>query len=299
MSAIQWYPGHMTKAKRNIEKDIKLADLVIEIRDARIPHSTENPDISRLSAGKKRLVLLNKADLADPSVTKEWIRELTADGCMAIALDSRSRDALSGIMQSLQQMMAEKRERDRSRGITGIRAIKAIVLGIPNVGKSTLINSLTGKATAATGNKPGVTRGNQWINAGKELLLLDTPGVLWPRFEEKDVGCRLAAIGSINDDILDKSDLAMYLAEQLLKRYRELLSARYRFTGEDLEKQMETADDTIPGLNREALAVLELIAFSRNCVRKGARPDYERASKLLIDDFRAGRIGRISLESPK
>lgn len=298
MSTIQWYPGHMTKAKRNIEKDIKLVDLVIEIRDARIPHSTENPDIRKLSSGKKRLVLLNKSDLADPAVTKNWISRLSEEGCIVLALDSRNRDALSKISQSLSSLMEEKRARDLSRGITGIRAVKAIVMGIPNVGKSTLINSLTGKVTAVTGNKPGVTKGNQWVNAGKELLLLDTPGVLWPRFEERKVGYNLACIGSINDDILDASDLAMYLVDQLLKQYRTQLFERYQFAQQELDERIGHTDDTIPGLNREALAALELIALKRNCIKKGAQPDYEKAAKLLIDDFRTGKIGRISLERP-
>jgi len=289
----------MTKAKRNIEKDIKLVDLVIELRDARIPCSTGNPDIRKLAAGKKRLILLNKADLADPEVTKEWISCLSKDGSIVIALDSRSRDSLGKILQSIRCLTEERRERDARRGISGIRAIKAIVLGIPNVGKSTLINSMTGKVSAQTGNKPGVTRGNQWINAGKELLLLDTPGVLWPRFEDRSVGYNLACIGSINDDILDKSDLSVYLSDRLLNDYRNFLFERYQITEEELSAAVEKTDGQIMGLNRQALAVLDLIAVKRNCIKKGAQPDYDRTSKLLIDDFRAGRIGRISLERPQ
>jgi len=288
----------MTKAKRNIEKDIKLVDLVIEILDARIPHSTQNPDIRKLAEGKKRLVLLNKADLADPAVTKAWIEKLTEEGCIAIALDSRNRDSLAKIFSSISELTKERRERDTKRGISGVRAVKAIVLGIPNVGKSTLINSLTGKVSAQTGNRPGVTRGNQWINAGKELLLLDTPGVLWPRFEEKAVGYNLASIGSINDDILDKSDIAMFLTDRLLKDYRSCFFERYQITEEELAKAIEETDDTVIGLNRTALAALGLVAKKRNCIRKGARPDYDRTARLLIDDFRTGKTGRISLEKP-
>jgi len=288
----------MTKAKRNIEKDIKLVDLVIEILDARIPHSTQNPDIRKLAEGKKRLVLLNKADLADPAVTKAWIDKFTAEGCIAIALDSRSRDSLAKILYSISELTKERRERDAKRGISGVRAVKAIVLGIPNVGKSTLINSLTGKVSAQTGNKPGVTRGNQWINAGKELLLLDTPGVLWPRFEEKSVGYNLASIGSINDDILDKSDLAMFLTDRLLRDYRSSFFERYQITEEELAKAVENTDETVIGLNRTALAALDLVAKKRNCIKKGALPDYDRTAKLVIDDFRTGKTGRISLEKP-
>ena len=298
MSEIQWYPGHMTKAKRNMEKDIRLVDLVIEILDARVPRSTQNPDIRKLCQDKQRLILLNKADLADPAVTKLWCEKLSEDGSIVIPLDSRSRDSLSGIHQALSRLTAAKKEKDLSRGITGTRAIKAMVLGIPNVGKSTLINSITGKVTAVTGNKPGVTKGNQWINAGKELLLLDTPGVLWPKFEDRQVGYHLACIGAINDDILDAADLAMFLSDRLLKYYPEAFMERYHFTPEELEERTEQTDDLIPGLNRKALASLELVACKRNCIKKGAQPDYDRASRLMIDDFRTGKTGRISLERP-
>lgn len=298
MSEIQWYPGHMTKAKRNMEKDIRLVDLVIEILDARVPRSTRNPDIRKLCGGKQRLILLNKADLADPAITRQWIEKLSGDGSFVLALDSRSRNSLSGIQQSISKMMAEKRQKDQAKGITGIRAVKAMVLGIPNVGKSTLINSMTGKVSAATGNKPGVTRGNQWINAGRELLLLDTPGVLWPKFEDRSTGYHLASIGAINDDILDKSDLAMFLTDRLLTDYPGLFMDRYQFTEEELIQRTDQTDASIPGLNRRALAALELTALKRNCIRKGAQPDYDRAAKLIIDDFRSGKTGRITLEKP-
>ena len=297
MSTVQWYPGHMTRAKRNIEADLKLCDVIIEILDARIPYSSENPDIRRITKGKNRVILLNKADLADPSVTEEWIRKLKDEGATAISMDGRSRDGLSAFRQAIRTISAEKRERDKKRGILEVRPVKAMVCGIPNVGKSTLVNTLTGHVMAKTGNKPGVTKGNQWIKAGQDLLLLDTPGVLWPRFEEKKVGYHLASIGSINDDILDKSEIAMFLSGRLLKSYRTLFLERYGFSEEELSEEKEKSPE-IPGLDTEALSALNLIARKRNCVKKGAEPDYDRASKLFIDDFRSGRLGRISLERP-
>lgn len=297
MSNLQWYPGHMTRAKRNIEEDVKLVDIIIEILDARIPVSSENPDIRRITKGKNRVILLNKADLADPVVTDLWIRKFREEGIMAVALDSRSRNTLSGIKQAVAVASKEKHERDKKRGMTENRAVKAMVAGIPNVGKSTLINTLTGKVTAKTGNKPGVTKGNQWIKSGNDLLLLDTPGVLWPKFSDQKVGYNLASIGSINDDILDKSDISVFLLGRLLSDYKSLVFERYSLTEEEIEKELEEIEE-IPGLDRKSLAALNLIAIKRNCVKKGALPDYEKASKLLIDDFRSGRIGRISLERP-
>lgn len=298
MSNIQWYPGHMTKAKRNIQADLKLVDLVIEILDSRIPASTQNPDIKKITNGRKRLILLNKSDLADPSVTKMWIEKFKNEGCEAIAMDSRGRNGLQAFRRSIERLSAEKKEKDLRKGITGDRAVKAMVLGIPNVGKSTLINTLTGKVTAKTGNKPGVTKGNQWVNAGSELLLLDTPGVLWPKFEDKKTGYNLAATGAINDDILDLSDVSMFLTRELLNNYREIFLNRYSVTEEELAKASLTDGNDIPGLDTESLAMLGLAAKKRSCIKKGAQPDYERASKLLIDDFRSGKMGRITLERP-
>lgn len=298
MSSIQWYPGHMTKAKRNIQADIKLVDLVIEILDSRIPVSTQNPDIRKITGGKKRLILLNKSDLADPAVTAMWIEKFRQEGCEAIAMDSRGRSGIQAFKKCMERLSAEKREKDIKKGMTGGRAVKAMVLGIPNVGKSTLINTLTGKATAKTGNKPGVTKGNQWVNAGSDLLLLDTPGVLWPRFEDKRTGYNLAATGAINDNILDLNDVSMFLTRELLNDYRGIFLQRYSVDGNELREESEKDDNDIPGLDTESLTMLRLIAVKRSCVKKGALPDYDKASKLLLDDFRSGKIGKISLERP-
>ena len=298
MSVVQWYPGHMTRAKRNIQEDVKLCDVIIEIIDARIPKSSENPDIKKITKGKNRVILLNKSDLADPAVTDLWIKKFRQEGAEAIAMDGRSRDALSAFKQSMNRISAEKRERDKKRGIICERPVRAMVCGIPNVGKSTLINTLTGKVTVKTGNKPGVTRGDQWITTKSGMMLLDTPGVLWPKFEDQKVGYNLAATGSINDDILDKNEIAVFIINRLLKDYPGILENRYGFTTEEAKEEEKNIPD-IPGIDRKALSVLNLTAYKKHCIKKGGEPDTDRASKLIIDDLRAGRLSRISLERPR
>ena len=296
---IQWYPGHMTRAKRNMAGDVKLVDMVIELLDARAPRSTENPDIRKLTAGKKRLVLLNKADLADDAVTGLWIREFRSQGCEVVALDSRKRDGIGLVRQAAARLCAEKWEKDRKKGLTRQRAAKAMVCGIPNVGKSTFINSLVGKASAKTGDKPGVTKGNQWLTVNQEFLLLDTPGVLWPKFEDETVGLHLAMIGAINDNILNPEELSMKLCALLQESYPGVLSERYGFSEEELSAILDSGSlPEVLGLDRRSLAALSLVAEKRKCVKRGGEPDYERASRILIDEFRSGRLGRISLERP-
>lgn len=296
---IQWYPGHMTRAKRNMQNDVKLVDLVIELLDARAPLSTENPDIRRLTEGKKRLVLLNKSDLADDRATGLWINYFRDQNCEVVALDSRKRDGIGLVRQAAARLSAEKWERDRKKGLTQRRPVKAMICGIPNVGKSTFINSLLGKASAKTGDKPGVTRGNQWITVNNEFILLDTPGVLWPKFDDETVGIHLALIGAINDEIVNREELAMRLIGELRVHYPGLLPERYGITEEELKERLsERGDMDVIGLDHESLCYLELIAEKRKCIRKGGLPDYERAARLLIDDLRSGRLGRISLERP-
>ncbi|MEY8352209.1 ribosome biogenesis GTPase YlqF [Lachnospiraceae bacterium 54-53] len=276
---IQWYPGHMTKAKRAMKEDIKLIDLIIELVDARVPLSSRNPDIDDLGAGKARMILLNKADLADERHNNAWAASFEAQGFHVVKVNSKSGAGLKQINGVVQEACREKIERDRRRGILN-RPVRAMVVGIPNVGKSTFINSFAGKACAKTGNKPGVTKGNQWIRLNKSLELLDTPGILWPRFEDQQVGIRLALIGSINDEILNKDELAMELIDFLTKEYPKVLSERYEIDGE-----------AGPG-------ALEKVARARACLARGGELDLTRASNLLIDDFRSGRLGRITLEFP-
>ena len=279
---IQWYPGHMTKAKRAMKEDIKLIDLIIELVDARVPLSSRNPDIDELGKGKGRIILLNKSDLADEAANDRWMEYFKAKGFHVIKVNSRSGAGLRQLGQVVSEACREKIERDRRRGILN-RPVRAMVVGIPNVGKSTFINSYAGKACAKTGNKPGVTKGNQWIRLNKTLELLDTPGILWPRFEDQQVGLKLALIGSINDQILNKDELACELIRFLKKRYPQVLAERFGLETE----------------GKEAAFILEEIARVRACLLKGGDLDVSRAAALLLDDFRAGKLGRITLEEPE
>ena len=288
----QWYPGHMTKAKRMMQENVRLVDLVIEILDARVPLSGRNPDVDQLAQGKQRMIILSKADLADPELTAEYVNYFTKKKIEAIALDARTRKANTQVMKALSKITKEKKERDQKRGIRN-RPVRAMICGIPNVGKSTFINSLSGRSSAKTGNKPGVTKGKQWISfAGLELL--DTPGILWPKFEDQNVGVRLAMVGSIRDEILDEEDLARRLLEILLRRYPSLLRDRY-FVSDDAKDAVEIPEQSEYN-DRELHEILVQIAAVRNLLRSGAEPDPVRAAHLLLDDFRSGRIGRITLD---
>ena len=288
----------MTKAKRKMESDVKLVDLVIELVDARAPLATRNPDIRRIAGGKQILILLNKADLAEEAVTKNWMEYFKSEGALVVALDGRKRDSIDNIKKAAAKLISEKRERDKARGITGERAIKAMICGIPNVGKSTLINSMLGKASAKTGNKPGVTKGNQWININDELLMLDTPGVLWPKFDDEHTAECLAFIGSINDDIINQEELANELLYFLYNNYRDNVYNRYQIGEAEFDKALAEIDDDILGVKKEPLALLNIISLKRGCLKKGAKYDYAKTAKLVIDDFRSSRLGRISLERP-
>jgi len=288
----QWYPGHMTKAKRMMQENVRLVDLVIEILDARVPLSSRNPDVDQLAQGKQRMIILSKADLADPELTAEYVNYFTKKKIEAIALDARTRKANTQIMKALSKITKEKKERDQKRGIRN-RPVRAMICGIPNVGKSTFINSLSGRSSAKTGNKPGVTKGKQWISfAGLELL--DTPGILWPKFEDQNVGVRLALVGSIRDEILDEEDLARRLLDLLLRRYPSLLRDRY-FVSDDAKDAVEIPEQSEYN-DRELHEILVQIAAVRNLLKSGAEPDPVRAAHLLLDDFRSGRIGRITLD---
>lgn len=282
---IQWYPGHMTKAKRAMKEDIKLIDLIIELVDARVPLASRNPDIDELGKGKARLILLNKSDLASEKQNEAWTAWFKKKGFFVVKVNARSGAGLKQINGVVQEACKEKIERDRRRGILN-RPVRAMVVGIPNVGKSTFINSFAGKACTKTGNKPGVTKGNQWIRLNKTLELLDTPGILWPRFEDQRVGLLLAFIGSINDEILNKDELAMELIRFLETYYPQILPQRY----------LPDEDKEVSSGSRTELEWLSQIAKVRGCLLKGGEPDYGKAATIVIDDFRSGRLGRITLE---
>ena len=279
---IQWYPGHMTKAKRAMKEDVKLVDLVIELVDARAPLASRNPDIDSLAAGKGRVILLNKADLASEKANAAWITYFESQGFQVMKIDARAKATLKQLNALIQEACKEKIERDRRRGILN-RPVRAMVVGIPNVGKSTFINSFAGKAAAKTGNKPGVTKGNQWIRLNKQVELLDTPGILWPKFEDQRVGLVLAFLGSINDEILEKDELASELADYLRNITPGLLKERYGIE-EDGKKPYELPDE---------------IAAARACLTKGGVNDLTKAARLLLDEFRGGKLGRITLEMPE
>lgn len=277
----QWYPGHMTKAKRMMQEDIKLIDLVIELLDARAPLSSRNPNIDELAKGKARMILLNKSDLSDETINNAWIEYFKQEGITCVKINSRSGSGVKDVNSAVLIACKEKIERDRKRGIIN-RPVRAMVVGIPNVGKSTFINSLAGKACTKTGNRPGVTKGKQWIRLNKNVELLDTPGILWPKFEDQKVGLRLAMIGSINDEILDTEELASDLITVVRAIKPEAVSNRYNI------------DE-----NGRGYEVLSRVAKSRGCLKKGEELDTVKAAQILLDDFRSGKIARISLETPK
>ena len=273
-----WYPGHMTKAVRQMKEDIKLIDLVIELLDARIPLSSRNPDIDDLGKNKARLVLLNKSDLADETDNNKWIQYFKDKGIIALKINSKNKQGIKEINNAVQIACKEKIERDKKRGIIYL-PVRAMVVGIPNVGKSTFINAYAGRAAAKTGNKPGVTKGKQWIKLNKSLELLDTPGILWPKFDDQTIGMHLAFIGSINDNILDVTELAYQLVKLLATTYPKVVVERYKIEGHE-----------------DPLQVMYQVAEVRGCKLKGNQPDLEKTSKIIMDDFRAGKLGRITLD---
>ena len=270
----------MTKAKRQMQEDLKLIDLIIELVDARIPLSSRNPDIDELGKNKARLILLNKSDLADERYNEQWSAYFQKKGFYVVKVNAKSGAGLKSIQGVIQEACKAKIERDRRRGIKN-RPIRAMVVGIPNVGKSTFINSYAGKACAKTGNKPGVTKGKQWIRLNKTLELLDTPGILWPKFEDQEVGKRLAFIGSIKDEILNLEELSLELLDYIRTNYPGLLNTRY-------------------GIEEEGtpVSLLEAVADKRKCLIRGQEIDYAKAAGIVMEEFRNGKIGRITLEFP-
>ena len=281
---IQWYPGHMVKAKRKIAEDLKLVDVVIELLDARIPMSSRNPEVDQIVGNKKRIIVLNKSDLADPAVNRRWINYFNQENTKVILANSVSGTGLKDVLAASKLLMKEKLDRLKSKGLL-VKTVRALIIGIPNVGKSTFINKLAGKSVAQTGDRPGVTKSKQWIKVSPELELLDTPGILWPKFEDERVGMSLAYTGAIKDEILDINELAEKLLEILASKFPDMLKARYKLD--------EITADITPQ------TLLEKIGRKRGCIIAGGEVDMLRASVMLLDEFRGGKIGNITLENPE
>ncbi|ALG49261.1 ribosome biogenesis GTPase YlqF [Clostridium perfringens] len=280
--AINWFPGHMVKTKREIQNNLKLVDAVIEIRDARIPKSSKNPDIDTLCAGKPRVILLNKSDLTDPKVTKAWKDSLTNDETIVLEVNALKGEGLNAIKPALLKLLKEKHDRLKAKGLAKITT-RAMVVGIPNVGKSTFINKMAKNNIAKTGDRPGVTKNKQWIKTKLGIELMDTPGVLWPKFEDEIVGLNLAFTGAIKDEIMDTEELALKLVERLQETNPEELMTRYKLTE----------------LHENPLDNLDAIARKRGAIMSGNQIDYNRIAGIILDEFRGGKIGKISLEKPE
>ena len=277
---INWYPGHMKKTSDSIRENLKKVDLAFELVDSRAPRATENPLLKELLRDKKRILIFNKADLADPETNKKWLAYYREKGIPAVELNSNTGKGIPELMKEVHKAMEEKRARDLERGIIS-KQVRAMIIGVPNVGKSTLINSLAKKKSTKTGNTPGVTRTNQWIKVGEELLLLDTPGVLWPKFESEELALHLAYIGSIKDEVLPKEDVALKLVEHLSESYPDLLEERFKIQ-----------------IQGRPLETMEEIARKRGAIMRGNEIDYTRVTDIILDEFRKAAIGRISLEEP-
>ncbi|OON90855.1 MAG: ribosome biogenesis GTPase YlqF [Epulopiscium sp. Nele67-Bin001] len=280
---IQWYPGHMTKTKRLIEENIKLVDIVIELVDARAPFSTKNPDIDKFAHNKMRIILLNKADLADPQITDKWVKWYTSTNVKVVPVTSTSGKGIKEVIKVAEDMLKERIEKDKARGRI-YRPIRAMIVGIPNVGKSTFINSLVGKGSTKTGDKPGVTKGKQWVKIKRGFELLDMPGILWPKFEDQAVAIKLAYLGSINDAILDTRELALNFIAHSRDFFEEALVNRYK-----LDNMNEMTDYDI----------LLQIGKNRGLLATKGEIDENRTAKIIIDEFRSSKLGKLTLEIPK
>ena len=279
--AIQWFPGHMAKTRKQISEDLKLVDIVYELVDARIPMSSRNPEIDKIAADKPRIVLLNKADMADDDINNQWVEYFKKQGIECIKLSCKSGEGIEKIQPVTKKILAEKIQKRQSRGIVD-SSIKAMIVGIPNVGKSTFINKLSGRAGAKTGDRPGVTTGKQWITVKGDFKLLDTPGILWPKFEDENVGFRLAFTGAIKDEIMDVEELACRLLDVLKESYSENIMQRYNVDAEAYD----------------SYDLLEEIGRKRGCVMSGGSINTERCANMILDEFRSTKIGKISLEKP-
>ena len=284
---IQWFPGHMTRARRQIQEKLKLIDIAIELLDARVPLSSRNPMIDDVLQGKPRLIVLNKSDLADPKTTENWMAYFAHEGHECLSVDSSTGTRVGEIPIKSKEILHGLIAKQIAKGMNP-RALRALIVGIPNVGKSTLINRLAGRNIAATGDRPGVTKGQQWIKVGNDMELLDTPGILWPKFEDQLVGYRLAMTGAIKEQVLNVDDIAFFAVRELVERYWPTLKERYEL--DSPPNDIENPD--------EIVKVMEDIGRRRGCLIAGGRVDLEKTSGIILRDLRAGKLGRITLEAP-
>ncbi len=290
---INWYPGHMAKTKRQIIQDLKLIDIVIELLDARIPISSQNPNIAEITKNKKKIIVLNKCDLSDDKQNKLWIEYFKNKNIPAVLVDSNSGKGIDECIRQIEKIMQVDLDIHAEKGRTG-RKIRAMILGIPNVGKSSFINRISKRTTAGVGNKPGVTKQKQWIRINEKIELLDTPGVLWPKFESEEVALHLCFTGTIKEEILDKVEIAYQLTKFLLEKYRKKLCERYKLEEENVEKILKQEQPE----NNNIYEVMLEIGKKRGCIMSGGRIDEEKTSRLILDEFKNGKLGKITIEQP-
>ena len=291
-NVINWYPGHMAKTKRQIIQDLKLIDIVIELLDARIPISSQNPDIAEITKNKKKIIVLNKCDLADENKNKQWVEKFKKNGNIAVLTDSNTGKGIDECIRLIEKVMQVDLSMQAEKGRVG-RKIRAMILGIPNVGKSSFINRISKKSTAGVGNRPGVTRQKQWIRINDKVELLDTPGVLWPKFESEEVALNLAFTGTIKDDILERTEIAYYLVKFLLENYKSKLCNRYKL---DIEKVNEILENPNQAENENIYEIFLEIGKKRGCIISGGNIDEEKTARIILDEFKNGKLGRITLE---
>ena len=293
-ASINWYPGHMAKTRRQIEADIKIVDIVIEILDSRIPISSRNPDIARITSNKKKIIILNKCDLADEKRNLQWVSYFKNNGISAVLVDSNSGKGIENCIKEIEKIMEENIKIQAQKGRIG-RKIRAMVVGIPNVGKSSFINRISKRTTAGVGNKPGVTKQKQWIRINDKIELLDTPGVLWPKFESEEVGLNLAFTGTIKEEILPREEIAYQLIKRLLIGYRQNICSRYGITEEYIEEIL--SKDQAENIN--IYEIMLEIGRKRGCIISGGNIDEEKTARIILDEFKNGKLGKITLEEPK
>ena len=291
---INWFPGHMEKTRKQITDDLKLVDVVIEILDARIPISSQNPEIKQILRGKKKIIALNKSDLADDRYNAEWVNQFSKEGNIALLTDSNTGKGVDEVIKKVQKVMEEDLQKSAEKGRIG-RKIKVMIVGIPNVGKSSFINRIAKKNSAEVGNRPGVTRQKQWIRINNDIELLDTPGVLWPKFENDDIALNLAYTGTIKDDLLEITEIAYCLTKFLLQNYKQRLIERYSMTEEQIDSILSQEQEE----NQNIYEIMQLIGKKRGAIVSGGNIDDEKTSKIILDDFRSGKLGRITLERAK